>query len=180
MLPVSGINLAGSFAITSSASLVQTGSVAITSSAVLGVSGITLAGSFAISNYTNWGGAGSVFIVNANSLAVKTDSHVGPAPNYKQGTGTTSGTFTGVWTPATGSRAMIYGWDISTDAAMLVRVLISGTSTLVLSQYRMPASGTILRNIIPLIISGAVDQKVGIGLGANGNVDATFFGYDAP
>src|SRR3990167_1648945 len=43
-LPVSGINLAGSFAISSSVALTQTGSVAITSSALLPVSGIGIAG----------------------------------------------------------------------------------------------------------------------------------------
>src|SRR3990170_3879169 len=61
-LPVSGINLAGSFAITSSVALTQTGSVAITSSVVLGVSGINLAGSFALTN--PWGGIGSVLVTN--------------------------------------------------------------------------------------------------------------------
>ena|SRR3990167_1322341 len=43
-LPVSGINLAGSFAISSSVALTQTGSVAITSSALLPVSGMGIAG----------------------------------------------------------------------------------------------------------------------------------------
>jgi hypothetical protein len=166
-----------------------------------GVGSVLVTGSVNINgNPANWAGVGSVFLAGGSSVVSSMLGSVAvtntmscnifivsgalsplAGVGFKKQTYTTSGTYlaTNLWAPAnSGSKVYVYGWDISTDTATLVRVISSGTSPIVIANYWLPASGTMCKTFIRAIVPGAAGIPIGIGLGANGNCEVTLYAED--
>ena len=100
------------------------------------------------------------------------------SPGFKQVTQLTSGTFNSIWDPGPGSTLEIHGFEISSHVAQMVRLVISGAAYTVLSRFRMPASGTVMKSFIHPITPLAADQELGIGTTLAGSTDVTIYGRD--
>jgi len=156
-----------------SGNVINIGSVAITSSAVLpisgafiGVSGITLAGSFSISNQPI-----SVF---------SEQDRRAPDFGFSGALLTTSGLTANIYIPAAGSKALLKSYTISSDVANFVSLKFSGLTTVPIASFYIPASGTITQNLIGAEPSGAANMPVSAGVGAAGNIYVSVFVRSVP
>lgn len=148
--------------------------------------GITLAVSGVVNQGTNpWVITGSTTTYGTGSIRISQQGIVPLTVEYYRDTFRfsgatllTSGTFFNVYTPGAGSKALLKAYTISTDTAMQVRVLFSGTANNFISSFRLPNSGTMAMNLIGVEPSGATDQPIGFGITAPGSVDVSVFVRD--
>ena len=150
----------------------------------------TLTNNAFIVSGNNWTGTGSTFgvggFINVSGVILNTvTTNIGsqtpiPITNHTTTTGydfsgatiVVSGTNANVLTPPnTGSAYQLLGYTLSTEVAMLARILFrSGTTITVVDQYMLPASGTVVVNNINMMMSGAANRAVALGTGAAGSV----------
>ncbi|MCH7535021.1 MAG: hypothetical protein IH948_04645 [Bacteroidetes bacterium] len=93
----------------------------------------------------------------------------------------TSGTYVSeVWSPGTGSKVEIHGWEISSDVPQEARLVLSGTAGgfVTIGRYRLPASGTILKTLVHPITPGVANEGLGLGTTVTGSTDITIYGRD--
>lgn len=132
---------------------------------------------------TNFGTLGSSRIITAGSVITinqQTINDIG-SPSFKRGILTASGTYADVWPiGAAGSRVEIHGFHISTDNAGYVRIVNSGTTPEVVTDYNLNyASGaTIEKTFSSPIIPGGADIPIGFGTTVAGSTLVTVYGRE--
>ncbi len=83
-----------------------------------------------------------------------------------------------IWSPATGSKAQLKAFSISSDVPQHLTIYFSGTAAPAQRQIwsnRMPASGMAAMNLFGITCSGPVDAALGAVVNVAGSVDITVF-----
>lgn len=161
------------------------GSVVISSAPLLGVSGEIftggdITGSVVISSAPRLGVSGIVEIASGSIFISNNIQEVG-SPCFKRGILTGSAQYTNVWPiGGAGSRVEIHGWHLSSDNPGYVRILRSGGTPVVISDWNLNyASGAVIeKTFVNPITPAAADIPIGIGATVTGSVLCTIFGRE--
>src|SRR3990172_1697865 len=103
---------------------------------------------------------GSNAITSSWDSVIKEEGRRSPNFAFSGALFTTSGLTANMIIPAVGSKILLKSFSISTDVANFIAVKFSGQTTIPVSQFFLPASGTVIQNMIRAEPSGGADMPL--------------------